>query len=437
MRRLRGWFLLCVAALWWASGALPLAAQTPAFEPRISPRLPVPFLPAPFRQAPPSAPRPQSLPPLRAVLLVGLIDNADASDANSARQRQDMDLAAAKLATNGVAVSKFYSPSADWNLIKAAANGANFLFYRGHGVYWPPPDMPSPVVGGFYLSNRVNGVAQTYMKSSANIVADLHLAPNAIVMLGSACFSAGTSANDSISINSAEAQKRVAMYAHPFLDIGAAGYFADWYDTFMPSYLDDLFAGYTLGEAYQRFFDYHSSTAELYTYPGPSNPAPAPGMGPYADHTANVMWLDKDGSTNNWQYNDAFVGRPNERLTDLFDSTRMAVSPGLWTYVTAPAGPPRTRPIHVECNTSAVFTWTATLVDGAPWLSLSGPLSGQSGTDLTATVDPAGQTNGVRRGHVRLTTTTPNIGGADQTVTVTLSVLTNPREVYAPILDQN
>jgi len=127
-----------------------------------------------------------------------------------------MDLAAAELAANGVTVHRFYTPNNDWGQIKAAAEGAHFLFYRGHGVYWD--SMPSPTVGGFHLKEL--------FVSSDDIRNDLHLAPNAIVMLYG-CFTAGSSSEDSGSISSAEAQRRVAQYSDPFFDIGAAGYYAN------------------------------------------------------------------------------------------------------------------------------------------------------------------------------------------------------------------
>ena len=120
-----------------------------------------------------------------------------------------MDLAAAELQANGVTVHKFYTPNNNWDAIKTAADGAHFLFYRGHGVYWSP--MPTPAVGGFSLKNG--------FVSSNDIRNDLNLAPNAIIMLYS-CFSAGSSSIDGGPISSAEARRRVAQYSDPFLDIG-------------------------------------------------------------------------------------------------------------------------------------------------------------------------------------------------------------------------
>ncbi|MEW5960435.1 MAG: hypothetical protein AB1801_22140, partial [Chloroflexota bacterium] len=194
------------------------------------------------------------LPPLKAVLLVGPIDGDYGSWTTQAKQ--DMDLAAAELEANGVEVHKFYAPNNDWEQIKDKTNGAHFLLYRGHGVYWSP--MPSPTVGGFYLKNK--------FVSADDIRRDLKLAPKAIVMLYG-YFTAGTAGNDVGSISSAEAQRRVAQYSDPFLDIGVAGYYADWFGNAFQMFVRYLFQGMTLGQAYESYFDFNSATVERYAHP--------------------------------------------------------------------------------------------------------------------------------------------------------------------------
>ena len=108
-----------------------------------------------------------SLAPLTAVLIVGPIDG-DYGDWTQA-EKANMELAAAELEANGVIVHRFYAPNTNWSQITAAAEGAHFLFYRGHGVYWSP--LPYPTVGGFALSNG-------QFVSSDDIRQDLHLAPD-------------------------------------------------------------------------------------------------------------------------------------------------------------------------------------------------------------------------------------------------------------------
>ena len=230
------------------------------------------------------------LPPLEAVLLVGPIDGDDGSW--TTQEKQNMDLAAAELEANAVTVYKFYTPNNDWEQIKAVAEEAHFLFYRGHGVYWSP--LPHPTVGGFALKNR--------FVSSDDIRNDLHLAPDAIVMLYG-CFTAGSSGIEDDIIDSAEAQRRVAQYSDPFFDIGAAGYYTNWYGNAFQMFVRYLFQGMTLGETYESYFDFNSATVERYIHP---------------DHPDKAMWLDKDFWGGKTQYNNAFVGLPDLTLADLF-----------------------------------------------------------------------------------------------------------------------
>ena len=229
------------------------------------------------------------LPPLKAVLIVGPIDGNGGSWTE--QEKSNMELAATVLETQGVDVQRFYTPHNDWSQIKTAAEGANFLLYRGHGVAWNSV----PDVGGFYLDG-------SQFISSDQIAQDLHLAPNAIVMLY-ACYSAGTSGSDTSDIGLAEARRRVAQYSEPFLELGAAGYYADWFGDAFEKFLTSLFAGETLGGAYEDYFDFNAATVSRSTHPAYSQAA---------------MWLDKDYWDGFWKYNDAFVGYPDKTLTDLF-----------------------------------------------------------------------------------------------------------------------
>jgi hypothetical protein len=290
MRRLFVWILgLCfLSAGLWAPGIV-LASPPQPFTPPALPDFTPPHtvLQAPDQRSAFS----QSLPALKAVLLVGPIDGD--TGANTKQAKEDMELAAKALEANGVTVQRFYTPNNDWEQIKAAAQGAHFLFYRGHGVYWDNV----PHVGGFSLKNK--------FVSNDDIRADLKLAPNAIIMLYG-CFTAGTSSSDSKAISSAEAQRRVAEYSHPFLDVGAAGYYADWFGDAFQELVNYLFAGKTLGQAYESYWDYTASNVERYNHP---------------DHPDLALWLDKDTWNNglpNPQYNYAFVGQKDKTLADLF-----------------------------------------------------------------------------------------------------------------------
>ncbi len=234
---------------------------------------------------------PLVLPPLKAVLVVGPIDGNSGEWTQS--EISNMELAADELEANGVVVYRFYTPNNSWDQIRAAAEGAQFFFYRGHGVYWS--DFPHPNVGGLALNNNV-------FISSDQLRSDLHLAPNAIIMIYG-CFAAGSSSADTTDIGVDEARRRVGQYSDPFFDNGAAGYYSDWFGDAFQMYVRYLFQGQTLGQAYESYWDFNAATVARTTHP---------------DHPEMAMWLDKDNWRGYWEYDNAFVGRPNETLQTLF-----------------------------------------------------------------------------------------------------------------------
>ncbi|MBN1992598.1 MAG: DUF11 domain-containing protein [Anaerolineae bacterium] len=291
-------FCLSMAGAWLVGFILILSMHPPtgAASPPPTPQHP-PYPPRPpdgvsapqFAQNAEKVGVAQNLPPLKAVLLVGPIDGDGGSW--TTEEKQNMDLAAAELQAHGVTVYKFYTPNNNWEQIKTAANGAHFLFYRGHGVY--SGDMPPTWVGGFALKDK--------FVSSDDIRNDLNLAPNAIVMLYG-CFTAGSSsAAGEGQIDITEAKRRVGMYAHPFVDLNISGYYANWFGNAFQMYVRYLFAGQTLGKAYESYFDFNAATVDRSTYP---------------HNAAYVMWLDKDYWSERWQYNNAFVGKPEVDLQE-------------------------------------------------------------------------------------------------------------------------
>jgi hypothetical protein len=343
---------------------------------------------------------------LKAVLLVGPIDGDYGSW--TTQEKQNMELAAAELEANGVTVYRFYTPNNDWEQIKAAAEGAHFLFYRGHGVYWSP--MPQPTVGGFALKNL--------FVSSDDIRNDLHLAPNAIVMLYG-CFTAGSSGLDDRSIDSEEAQRRVAQYSAPFFDIGAGGYFANWYGDAFQTYVRYLFQGMTLGEAYEAYFDFNSATVERHTHP---------------DHLDTAMWLDKDFWDGKTQYNNAFVGVPDKRLDDLLGLTAMELGPPAITYLAQPSSPARTFTVQVDSTSPENFGWTASVSpSSAAWLEAQ-PLSGVSGDRLTVVITPAGQALGTYQVNIQIVADDPEVEDGNQTIPITLRVLDRVYSTHLPMV---
>lgn len=342
-------------------------------------------------------------PPLKAVLLVGPIDGDYGPGTQDAKQH--MNLAAAELQANGVNVHKFYTPNNDWEQIKAAANGAHFLFYRGHGVYWG--SMPYPPVGGFSLKNR--------FASPDDIRNDLNLAPNAIVMLYG-CFTAGSTSLDTVSITSAEAKRRVAQYSDPFFDIGAGGYYANWFGDAFQMFVRYLFQGKTLGQAYEAYFDFNSATVERYTHP---------------DHPEMVLWLDKDY----WydpkpQYNNAFAGQATRTMADLWPA--MVVTPASLAYMAEPTFPSRTFLVQVDHSSTGSFTWTAEITPTVSWLHAQ-PLSGNNGDHITVTITPT-VALGTFQTNLHVETGDPQLYNSDQTIPVTLYVAEQIYHHYLPVV---
>ena len=390
--------LLSVSA--GAGRALPPEPRTPLFPPHAHQQSPMDTA-VTVEQSVSSL----DLEPLKAVLLVGPIDGDYGSW--TTQEKENMDLVASELEANGVTVFKFYTPNNDWEQIKEAANGAHWLLYRGHGVYWSP--MPYPTVGGFALKNR--------FVSSDDIRNDLSLAPNAIVMLYG-CFTAGSSSIDD-GLSSQEAQRRVAQYSDPFFDIGAAGYYADWFGNAFQMFVRYLYEGQTLGEAYESYFDFNSTTVERYVHP---------------DHPALAMWLDKDYWDGQTQYNNAFAGHPDKTLTDLFGVTRMVVSPSAITYLAEPSFPVRGFTIHPTSTSTDVFDWTATVTPaGAQWIEVQ-PMSGQSGHAIEVTVDPTNKAVGTYQVDIHIAADSPDVLDGDQSVHVVLRVLDRVHSAYLPMV---
>jgi hypothetical protein len=71
--------------------------------------------------------------PRRAVIVVGPTGGQTAEYLREARQIRDA------LAAGGITVELITPPNATWAKVKAAADGANFFAYLGHGNGWPSP----------------------------------------------------------------------------------------------------------------------------------------------------------------------------------------------------------------------------------------------------------------------------------------------------------
>lgn len=324
-----------------------------------------------------------NLAPLKAVLLVGPIDGNDGDWTQA--EIANMELAATELEAHSVTVYRFYPGDSDWAQIEAAAEGAHFLLYRGHGVY--DGNLPHPNVGGFFLSSGYY--------SPDRIRQNLHLAPGAIVMLYG-CFTTGSSSaeGDKYDIGITEAGRRVAQYSDPFFDIGAAGYYANWFGNAFQQFLAHLFAGQTLGDSYENYFDFNPDTVYRTTHP---------------DHPDMAMWVDKD-HWGYWQYNNAFVGQPNQTLEHLFLPPELSGIPASLVFTaTVESG------VHLDPTSYTVtprnssddtdLDWT--LTTAGEWFTAS-PNSGATPETFTITPQTFDTSRpGVYTGAVTVTVTAP------------------------------
>jgi uncharacterized protein YkwD len=240
------------------------------------------------------------IPNMKAVLIGGPIDGDNGSW--TTKEIQNLKLAASALRINGVQVYEFYAPNNNWDKIKEAADGAQILMYRGHGVY--DGSTPPKWVGGFALKDK--------FASSEDIQKDLKLAPGAIVMLYG-CFTAGNSGFDIGQIDEREADRRVAMYARPFIKMGCSGYYANWFGDAFQQFVVGLFSGKSLGESYKAYSDFNAETVNMMHYP---------------DDESENMWVDHDNWDGKVAYNNAFVGRSDMTLQSLFSGASASAAAG-------------------------------------------------------------------------------------------------------------
>jgi len=357
--------------------------------------------------------------PLKAVLLVGPIDGEQGSW--TLREIANMELAANVLTAHGVTVHRFYpGDGSTFEDIEAAATGAHFLIYRGHGVY--DGTMPTPNVGGFSLSSGYY--------SPSRIRSNLYLAHNAIVMLYG-CFTSGSSsaAGDLRDIGIDEAVRRIAQYSDPFFDIGASGYYANWFGNAFEQFLLYLFAGQTLGQAYESYFDFNPNTVHRTIHP---------------QHPNLVLWSDRD-YWDYWQYNNAFAGLRDYTLEQLFPTTTMGGIPATANFVAqVESGVTLVPPAYTVTpnNSTGIDTFSWSLSQEGTWFTLE-PLAGTTPQSFTitptafATDRPGNYTgvvtvtstaiaNPVQRINVRLEVQAPQLGGFPESI----------RFVYSTVMEQ-
>lgn len=171
---------------------------------------------------------------LKATLIVGPLES------RTGKAIAEMDEIAKLLLENGIEVERFYHKKARWNAIVKSASECDFLIYSGHGSNMGEKGK----AGGLCLSDRE-------MISTSRIMSELRLKPNSMVIMKSVCNAAGSSAGDPRDIGINTAKNRVEHYAYPFLELGAAAYYADNYLDGAYTFLEMFLSGESVIKCYR------------------------------------------------------------------------------------------------------------------------------------------------------------------------------------------
>lgn len=169
-------------------------------------------------------PTPAAAAGTKVVIIVGPVGS------NTANYRDNARRYASQARSYGANVVEIYSPNATWSRVKSAAQGANVVIYLGHGNGSPSPygAFSKYTKDGFGLNRSAgNGNSNTKYWGEHYIQNDLHLAPNAVVILNRLCYASGNSEWGTGNPTKATAIKRVDNYGAGFLRTGAKAVFAE------------------------------------------------------------------------------------------------------------------------------------------------------------------------------------------------------------------
>jgi hypothetical protein len=141
-------------------------------------------------------------------------------------------------------VVTIYSPSATWANVEPALQGASIVVYFGHGNGWPSPYKPfqEDTKDGLGLNTAKSPSNNAHTYYGANYLENyIKLAPNAVVILGHLCYSAGNSEAQDPAPTLAVAEQRVDNMGAGWLQTGARAVISEPYSTNEGSYIQDIF----------------------------------------------------------------------------------------------------------------------------------------------------------------------------------------------------
>ena len=184
----------------------------------------------------------------KVVIIVGPVGIAS----TQASYIADANDAAAHARTWSANVITIYSPNATWANVAPALQGASIVVYMGHGNGLTSPyhttfdinNIP-PGVDGLGLNppgNTTNNSTTTYY-GEATLAKSIKLAPNAVVIQGHLCYSAGNSEPQNPVPTFAVARLRADNFTAGWLRTGARAVISEVYSGGMAGwYIDQIFS---------------------------------------------------------------------------------------------------------------------------------------------------------------------------------------------------
>lgn len=217
----------------------------------------------------------------------------------------DADKIASQLTDYGVQVNKIYPPNDTWSDIVQASNGVQLFIYLGHGSN-------NGKAGGLCLSEGII--------ASDTISSYLKIHKNALILMHHVCNAAGSSASDRGEIGVKTAITRIGDYAHPFIKIGAAGYYANNNSNSMIDFIDQFFRKNTIKQIYTKYVGttWKVNTLEKYSYDAryEISVASSPSAGIHISYVnGKRTYTSQNNHTN---YSIAFVSIPYFTVLDFF-----------------------------------------------------------------------------------------------------------------------
>ena len=153
----------------------------------------------------------------------------------------------------------------------------------------------------------------------------------------------------------------------------------------------------------------------------------------HPDHPELALSLDKD-DWGYWQYNNAFAGRPDQTLADLFAPAALDVTPDTITYVAEPVSPAQSFTFQVTIQGTGNLTWTASITPtDAAWVVVQPPI-GFGEQQVTVVITPTGKPLGIYEAQIQVVADPLESGSSDEDVAVTLHVLERIQAFYLPMI---